>query len=125
MSAVTVVVGGTDGTDDEVYSDIFQVEYCEVWNTHFEWTEDTATYAAAITLWASDKPNPDESDDTDWVQMTSGHGFDGLPGGDPAGGDGKDMTDVSASGALWYRWKVERTTGDGTLQAYVVRKDRR
>lgn len=108
-----------------VYSDKFSVHVADVWNAQFEWEDDAADYEAEVTLWASDKPVPDEADDTDWVQMVSGHGFDGLPGGDPAGGNGKDMTDVSASGALWYRWKIARSAGSATWQIYVVRKDRR
>lgn len=115
----------SDGTDTTVYSDKFGVSYAEVWNTHFEWVEDTATYAAAVTLWASNKQSPSIANDADWVNVVTAHGFTGLPGSDPAGGDGKDTVDVSASGALWYRWKIVRTTGAGTLQAYVSRKDGR
>ncbi len=108
-----------------IYSRKFSVIACEVWNSHFEWDDAAANYASAITLWASNKPNPSEDTDTDWVQMTSGHGYSGLPGGDPAGGDGKDMVDVSASGALWYRWKIVSSAGAAVVQIYVVRKDRR
>lgn len=108
-----------------VYSDKFSIQWAMVWNTHFEWADDSTTYAAAITLWASDKASPNEANDNDWVQMTSDHGFSGLPGGNPTGNDGKDMTDVSASGALWYRWKIARSAGSGVVQAYVVRKDQR
>jgi hypothetical protein len=115
----------SSGGDATAYSDKFGVSYAEVWNTHFEWDETAATFAAAITLWASNKASPDESTDTDWVNVVTAHGFSGLPGSDPAGGDGRDMVDVSASGALWYRWKVVRASGTATIQAYVSRKDLR
>lgn len=108
-----------------VYTDRFFARDCEVWNTQMEWTDDSTTLAITVTLWASNKPTPDDSSDDDWVQMTASHGFDGLPGGNPAGGSGKDMVDVSASGALWYRWKFARTAGSGVLQAYVSKRDRR
>ena len=109
-----------------VYSDKFGVSWAEVWSTHFEWDDDSTTYAAVVTLWASNKQNPNEANDADWVNLVAAHGYDGLPGaGITASGDGKDMVDVSASGALWYRWKVARSAGTATLQAYVSRKDRR
>lgn len=115
----------SDGTDATVYSDKFGVSWAEVWSTHFEWDDDSTTYAATVTLWASNKQDPSEADDTDWVQMTANNNFDGLPAGNPTGGDGKDLVDLGISGALWYRWKFARTAGSATLQAYTSRKDRR
>lgn len=112
-----------DGTDTTVYTSAFSVGRGETWAVHLEWAEDTATFATAVTLWASCKPEPDESSDTDWVQMTTNHNWTGLPGGDPAGGSGKDLVDVGVSGALWYRFKFVRSTGAGTIQAWLVRKD--
>lgn len=111
-----------DGTDVTVYSDAFSTSDCSVWSVHLEWVEDTATFATAITLWASNKPEPGADDDTDWVQMTATHGWDGFAGGDPAGGNGKDLADVGISGAKWYRLKFVRSTGAGTIQAWLHRK---
>lgn len=112
-----------DGTTTTAYSNMFFVSDADVWSSHFVWTEDVATFAAAVTLWATNLENPDEATDTDWVQMTASHGFSGLPGGDPSGGSGKDFVDISASGAIRYRWKVVRSTGTGTVQIIVGMKD--
>lgn len=111
-----------DDTDSTVYTSKLAVSNASTWSLHLDISEDTATYAAAVTLWASNKPNPDESDDTDWVQMTSDHGWDGFPGGDPAGGDVKDLVDVSASGARWYRLKFVRSSGAATINVWAVLK---
>lgn len=108
-----------------VYSDKFSTQWAEVWSTHLEWADDAADFAVTVTLWASNKSTPDETDDDDWVQMVAANNYDGLPGGNPAAGSGKDLVDVGISGALWYRWKFARTAGSAVLQAYVVRKDNR
>jgi hypothetical protein len=121
MNAVT-----NDGTDSTIYSDPIMVPRGETLAMHLESDETVATYASAITLWASNKPTPSLTDDTDWVQMVAGHGWGGFPvltGGDFTGGDEKDFTDIGVSGALWYRLKFVRTTGTGLISLWVTRKD--
>lgn len=113
----------SDASNATQYSERFAVPDHASFSTQFVITEDAATYAAAITLWASDIPNP-STDDTDWVQMVNAHGFDGIPGGDPAGGDYKAMAKFGNASALWYRWKVVRSAGAGTVQAFALRKSR-
>ena len=112
----------SDGTDTTIYSSKFTPSRGSVWAAHVEWDDDASSYTATVTLWASCKPVPGESDDTDWVEMTSSHGWDGFPK-DPTGGDDKDLADVGISGALHYRFKVARTAGSATWNGWVVCKD--
>jgi hypothetical protein len=114
-----------DATDATIYSDKFSVRGAPVWSAHLEWTSAGSDLATAITLWASNKPEPDPSTDTDWVQMTSDYGYDGFFGGDPAAAaaSGKDFVDVSNSGALWYKYKAVRSAGSGTISIIVTAKD--
>lgn len=102
----------------------FTVAAASDWALQCEWTDDASSLAITVTLWASCKANPntDLTDDTDWVQMTSSHGWGGLPGGNPAGGSGKDLTDVGVSGALWYKVRFARTAGSGKMSAWTVQK---
>lgn len=113
----------SDGTDSTIYSTRFAPSKGSVWAAHAEWDDAASSYTATVTLWASCKPNPSPDDDTDWVQMTASHGWDGFPGGDPTGGDGKDLVDVGISGALWYRFKVVRGAGTATWEGWVTCKD--
>ena len=114
-----------DGTDSTVYSDPIVIPHGSVWSAHLVWTEDTATFATAVTLWATNVRQPSLTDDTDWVQMVSGHGWDGFTGGDPAGGDGKDFSDIGNTGGALYRFKFVRSTGAATLNLYLAFKDSR
>ncbi len=114
----------SSGADATVYSIPFSTSRCDIWSLHLEWDETTATYASTVTLWASNKINPNLANDDDWVQMTDTHGWDGFAGGNPAGGDGKDLVDVGISGAWKYRLKVVRTTGTATLDCWLNRKGR-
>lgn len=118
----------TDDSSGAVYSDAFMVAKGEVLSMHIELDDDSTTYAGTIQLWASNKPNPDESSDSDWVEMVAAHGWDGFPGlaGTPnftASGDQKDFVDLSGSGALWYRLEVTRSAGSGTLDCWICKKD--
>lgn len=107
---------------DTVYSEKFAVPRSTVWSIHLYATA-ASSWSAAFTLWASDKPDPSEADDTDWVQMTSSHGWDGLPGGDPSSVSSfKDLADVGVSGALYYRLKAVNSAGTATLQGIATQK---
>lgn len=114
-----------DGTDSTVYSDPFSTAGASTWAAQLLVTETTATYAGAVTLWATCKPNPSLTDDTDWVEMVSANGWEGFPTiTDTALADGDhDLVDVGVSGALFYRFKVVRSTGAATLDCWVSVKD--
>ena len=111
----------SDGTDTEIYSIKFNAADVERFNAQFEWDETSATYAATITLWATDYADPSEVDNTDWVEMTADHGFDGVPN-PPTGGDGSAMVDVSANAALWYRFMIARDGGAATVNILLSKK---
>lgn len=105
-----------------VYSEKFRVPGQSVWSVHLQATAASG-WSAAFTLWASNKASPSEADDSDWVQMTSNHGWDGLPGGNPSTASAfKDHVDVGVSGALWYRFKGVNSAGTATLQGWLVKK---
>lgn len=113
-----------DGTDTTVYSNAFSTSRADVWSVHLEGAS-VSSYSAAITLWASNKLEPGTADDTDWVQMTSTHGWDGFPSGDPSAASSlKDLIDVGVSGALWYRFKFVRSAGSANLTVILNRKGR-
>jgi hypothetical protein len=104
------------------YSDTFQIPLGTTWSAHLETTETTATFAVTPTLWASNKPNPSETNDADWVEMTSDHGWDDFPGVAVTGST-KRFADVGNSGAYRYRFKFARTGGAGNVKVWVALKD--
>lgn len=111
----------SDGSNVTIYSDRFSTP-ADVWSFHLDIQEDTATYAATVEVWASDKPDPTPNVDADWVQQIGVHGFTGMPLGNPSGGNYKDLADVSASGTLWYHIRIVRSTGAGTANCWVSQK---
>lgn len=114
-----------DGTDSTVYSSPFLVSKGSVFSMHLKWTETSATYASVVTLWASNLDEPGLDDDTDWVEIVAGGGFDGFPGltAGALGTSGKDFVDIGNSGAIRYRLKFVRSGGAATLNCYVGIKD--
>lgn len=103
------------------YSDRFNAHDTSLFNVQVEWDETSVTYAADITLWASNHADPDDTTDLDWTEMVSDHGFDGLPN-PPTGGDANAMVDVSANAALWYRFKLARTGGEALVNMLLSKK---
>lgn len=105
------------------YSDLFYVTDADAASVQLEVVEDSATFAVTTTLWASNKPNPNEATDDDWVDVSSlytmpsisgaGNHFVALPDGGEA-----PLT------AAVYRLKFVRTTGDGSLDGYLCIKDK-
>lgn len=75
---------------------------------HLQWTETVATLAGAFTCWYSNKPEPNEANDTDWVQDTA------FPA-PTVSGSGKAF--ISAAGVCGrkVRLKYINSTGSGTL----------
>jgi hypothetical protein len=73
----------------------------------------TGTPAGTLTLQVSDKPNPDESDDDDWVTTTETTMVD--PAGAAAGF--RVATDVSPGKK---RLKYVNSAGSGVLYAHVI-----
>lgn len=74
----------------------------------------TSTLAGTLTLWCSDKENPDESTDADWVQVT-----DVTPTSPTGGGGGKSGQTIGNAGHLWYRFKLVVSAGTGNWETFV------
>ena len=116
----------SDGTATTIYSDPVVVAEGNTFSLQFDVTETSATYAAVITLWATDDPDAVRAtDDTGWVQMTTDHGWDGFPSltaGAIADGDA-DLMPIGNAGSHAYRLKVVRSGGVATINAYASIKD--
>lgn len=116
----------SDGTDTTIYSAPVLIPKGSTFSLQFDCTEDTATYAGVITLWATDNPNVIEgTDDTGWVQMTTDHGWTGFPSltaGAIADGDA-DLMPIGNAGSYAYRLKVVRSGGAATINGYASIKD--
>ena len=78
---------------------------------HFEWT---GTPTGAITRWESDKAEPDETSDADWVQDSS------FASSDPAGVAGKFRNESNGRSARWIRYKYVNASGSGSLFGRVT-----
>lgn len=76
--------------------------------------ESTGTLSGTLTCWTSDKPEPDLTDDDDWVQDT------GFSPTNPAGAPVKFRDDVNNSNARWKRLKYVHGSGTGKLFGYVT-----
>ena len=73
----------------------------------------TGTLTGAFTLWGSDKPYPDLSNDNDWIQDTN------FVPTNPAGVAGKFGDDASNCKKFHKRLKYVNASGAGTIEAYV------
>ncbi len=100
-----------------VYSPIFGGNDCINWSTHLFWT---GTLNGTLTLWASNKPEPKLSDDTEWTQVTLPSGMSG-----PNGSAGSNFCDVGNSGARAYRLKFVYSAGSGDLSGWSHGKQAR
>ncbi len=74
----------------------------------------TGTLTGTFTMWGSDKPNPDETSDADWVQDT------GFTATNPAGAPVTFAQTNLQSKAYHKRIKYVHTSGTGTITAYVT-----
>lgn len=97
-------------------------QYSEPWSgkdadgaaLHLEWT---GTPTCNVTLWVSDKENPDRTSDTDWVQDTAFATAGTLALG---GAAGKYATTSGNSKHRWKRTKSVLTAGAGTIKGWVT-----
>lgn len=73
----------------------------------------TGTLTGTWTVWYSNKENPSEADDTDWVQDTS------APVTNPAGATTKWAYDAVDFARKWARLKYVNSGGAGSIFAYA------
>lgn len=74
----------------------------------------TGTMSGALTLWTTDKPNPDETSDADWIEDTL------FTSTDPSGGPDKFKDDAANSKAFYKRLKYVNAAASGVIYAYVT-----
>lgn len=77
----------------------------------------TGTPTGTFTVWASNKPSPSLTDDTDWVNLSLARAIT-----QPAGTASKDYVDVSDDPFLWSRLKYVNASGSGTITSYFTGK---
>lgn len=73
---------------------------------HFEWT---GTPTGTLTMWRSLKPNPDQTSDNDWVQVST------FSPTNPAGSASKFGEEINFTNFNRYRFKYVNASGSGTL----------
>ncbi len=79
--------------------------------------EFTGTPTTAVTLWRSNKYEPNEANDNDWVQVPSGEiTFTGA-----AGAGAKEFAELGNAAAALYRLKLVTSGGTGKASAWVNR----
>lgn len=110
---------GAEIDDDPatVYSAPWSAEGASVMSVHVEFDSPGSDLEATVQLWASNKPKPDESDDSDWVQDTAVT-FTGIT----AAASAKEIQEVGNAGSAFYRLKIERSAGSGTVSVWVNSK---
>jgi hypothetical protein len=110
-----------DGTDTTAYSPILDLRHAASGSIQLAVTEDTASFAATATIWASNKDNPDLTDDTDWVEVTS------LLTAPTISGTGKSYIVIEPADGVFdkYRVKCVRSGGAGTIRFWNSAKDTR
>lgn len=105
---------------DTFYSDVLDCSHSSAGSFQVEWTG--ATPVVTETVWASNKPNPDLSDDSDWVDVTST-----IAAVNVTGNSGKGMVDIPPAENLYdkYRLKFVNASGTATVTIYAAAKDSR
>lgn len=77
----------------------------------------TGTLTGTLTLWMSDKVNPDRTAVTDWVQDS------GFSPTNPAGSAVNFRDDVTNANARWKMIRYVNASGTGTLKGFVTGQD--
>lgn len=94
-----------------VYSDMWTGEDSEGYSLTIFWT---GTPTGTFTRWFTDKPNPDLTNDNDWVQDT------GFTPTNPAGAAGKFGTPTAVGRSFRNRIKYVNASGAGTLTGFAT-----
>lgn len=93
------------------YSKMWSGRNADGYGLHVQWT---GTPTGTLTLWMSDKANPSEADDSDWVQDTT------FSPTNPAGSGSKFRDDAANARAYRKRLKYVNASGSGVLYGYVT-----
>lgn len=101
------------------YSGKIDTRYAQRASLQCEVVQDTATFAVTTTVWATNKDNPDTSDDSDWVDITSLCTVPTITG---ASASYVVLVPDAACSFASVRAKFVRTGGAGTITTYQVSK---
>jgi hypothetical protein len=110
-SAAPTTNGTAVTSTNTYYSKMWTGEDAWGYDLHVEWT---GTPTGTLSLWVSDKLNPDETTDNDWVTSTE------VTLTNPAGSASKFRVATNVSPAYRKRLKYVNASGSGTLFGYVV-----
>lgn len=101
-----IAVSGAPGT---FYSDPIGPRV-QGFGYHFEWT---GTPTGVLTLWRSNKTNPDLATDADWLPVTS------FVPTNPAGSASKFGDEISFTNFKLYRFKYVNSASTGVLFCFA------
>jgi hypothetical protein len=99
-------------TNATVYSEPWRLSAGSVCSTHIEFAGGSSL-TTVVTLWVSNKYEPDEADDDDWVN--TGVSYTGIT----TGTSGKEAQALGNAGFKWYRLKLATSNGTGKVSAWV------
>ena len=105
------IQGVTVSSTNTYYSDMWTGEDCDGFALSLFWT---GTPTGVFTLWMTDKPNPDQTNDNDWVQDTT------FAPTNPAGAAGKMRDDTGNAKAYRKRVKYVNASGSGVLTGFAT-----
>lgn len=106
-----VLVGTAVSGTGPFYSDIWTGEDADGYSLSVFYT---GTPTGTFTLWFTDKPNPDQTNDNDWIQDTA------FSPTNPAGAGGKFGDPAGNFKSYRKRLKYVNASGSGTVTAYVT-----
>lgn len=99
-------------TNATVYSEPWRCSAGSVCSTHVEFAGGSSL-TTVVTLWVSNKYEPSESNDDDWVN--TGVSYTGITTGTSA----KEAQAIGNAGFKWYRLKFVTSNGTGKASAWV------
>jgi len=94
-----------------IYSDRFSMRKGSLFSLHFEWAGSSPS--GTLTLWQSNKPDPDPDSVTDWVENTD------VTFTSPAGSDSAEFHTVGNAAAKYYMVRYINGSGTGVLYCYA------
>jgi hypothetical protein len=101
------VLDKTDPTGT-VYSDVISLKLGSLFSLHII----TGAVTGTMTLWVSNKDNPDLDDDDDWVENTDVT-FTAIAG------TSKEMINAGNAAGRFYRVKYVHSSGTGDLDVWA------
>lgn len=95
-----------------IYSERISCKQGSMLSLHISNTETSATVTGTITLWQSNKPDPDPDSVTDWIQNTDVT-FTAVSGA------GSEFINIGNAAARFYMVRYVNATGAGVLSCWV------